>query len=151
MNVTREVFVMLSRYVLVGMVVLVAGCATNAHWEHAYKGQQEWYSDNARCRAMGNSAGMGSPIVPVGGGWSSPVAAGFAQGWNQGEAMRAARAREEIYQQCMMGEGWRLVSDSGNEPPDSSMECQTSYDCPNGYSCRSKRGGGTECRMRTGD
>jgi len=78
----------------------LAGCASNRAWTHPSKTTQDFYRDRAKCRTMGNSAGS-EQIMP---GDSA-----FARGWNQGSAIGAASERQEIFSDCMHGEGWYLV------------------------------------------
>jgi hypothetical protein len=73
-------------------------------------------------------------------------------------SLRAMSVNSEI-EQCLQRRGWsaRPLSRDGNsftKPPSKvsgstlelNMECQTNADCRLGWSCRSKKGGGTECR-----
>lgn len=67
-----------------------------------------------------------------------------------------ARNRDQIKKNCMVARGWELreVDDSGapvnsvssTRSVGAGMMCQVDSDCTSGKSCRSVRGGGTECR-----
>ncbi len=57
--------------------------------------------------------------------------------------------RNQATQACMVARGWQRVRITGNQrtqPTASGMSCAVDAECPAGNSCRSKRGGGTECR-----
>jgi hypothetical protein len=54
------------------------------------------------------------------------------------------------YNKCMRGKGWmkphETINSSAAKDVEIEMECYTSYGCDSGKHCRSKIGGGTECR-----
>lgn len=84
---------------LVLSALALGGCATPT-WNHASKGQQDFYRENSQCMAMAGS-GQATPMVAG----STP----FAQGYNQGAAMRAQANQQMIHEQCMYGNGWYLA------------------------------------------
>jgi hypothetical protein len=73
----------------------LAGCAE--HWHRAGASGEDFYRDNSSCLALSNG---GSAQVAQA---SGPV----LQGYNAGAAMAAASQADAIYQQCMLGHGWR--------------------------------------------
>lgn len=85
-------------FIVLLLVVLSTGCASRK-WYHSEKGQQDFYRENSQCMAMAGS-GQANPMVQG----STP----FAQGYNQGVAMRAQANQRMIYEQCMYGNGWSL-------------------------------------------
>ena len=73
----------------------LAGCAE--HWNQAGASREDFYRDNSQCLALSQ-------------GPSAQVAAGSdpaTVGWNRGQAYMSAYAADQIYQQCMLGRGWR--------------------------------------------
>lgn len=85
--------------VVFALVIMTCGCVSQ-NWAHRYKGAQDFYRDTAKCESMS----MGGNTQMMYGG------SAFANGWNQGAAMGAQATANRIYQGCMMGEGWYLVS-----------------------------------------
>jgi hypothetical protein len=89
------------RALTIAIAMLLGACASSpTRWAHGSKGQQEFYQDNSQCLSM-SGAGQAQPMV-LGAG---PVATGY----NQGAAMRASSNQRLIYEQCMLGNGWRQV------------------------------------------
>ena len=84
---------------IAAIAMIAGGCATQRTWNHVTKDQQDFYRDNSQCMAMAG-AGQATPIVAG----STP----FAQGYNQGAAMRAQANQQTIHEQCMFGNGWSL-------------------------------------------
>lgn len=90
------------------IVLALTGCAT-AKWTHNSKGQQDYYRDNSQCMAMANSGGSNQI-------YSNPYQQGqmsfnngFSSGYNQGAAMATAANRNQMYNECMYGNGWYIV------------------------------------------
>jgi hypothetical protein len=57
--------------------------------------------------------------------------------------------RDRSAEACMYSRGWSLVKVSKNREPTpqaAPMSCETDANCSFGQSCRSRKGGGTECR-----
>jgi len=96
----------MKKVLLLFVAVFLTGCA-NKVWTHSSKRQQEFYRDSSRCEAMSNSAGSGQMI---------PGGNAFADGYNQGTAISAAGSRNRIFSNCMMGEGWYLVTEKDVTP-----------------------------------
>lgn len=68
-----------------------------------------------------------------------------------------SKNRAQHAQQCMYARGWQLIRVDQNSRStnyragtddyrSAPMECQVSTDCRQGQDCRSRKGGGTECR-----
>ena len=65
-----------------------------------------------------------------------------------------ASNRSQATEQCMYARGWQLVQVSSSqssesqveEPLSQPMDCASNSDCTSVTSCRSMKGGGTECR-----
>lgn len=94
------------KWIMVAIATLaVSGCATKTAWQHSYKGQQQFYQDNSQCLAMSNGGGNPQMIQQGGGAFAQ----GFANSWNQGQAFQAAQRQQDIYTQCMYGQGWQVV------------------------------------------
>lgn len=121
--------------VVISAVALISSCATQP-WTHPDKSEQDFYADDSQCMSL---AGYGTNLQIM------PSNNAAAAGWNQGAAIGTASTRNQMYERCMMGKGYarqttEAVKVSG------SMMCRTRSDCPGNQSCRSKPGGGTECR-----
>lgn len=85
----------------------ISGCAQEMSWSHSYKSTQDFYADRAQCSAMagnGQQNQVFSPQQPADG-----FASGFANGLNLGNAMNTSNSRGQIFDDCMMGNGWYLV------------------------------------------
>ncbi len=89
---------MLKMLAVILAITTISGCAQK-RWHSYGKTQQQFYQENAQCLAMSGS-GASSQIIQ---GNSS-----FANGYNQMGAMMAQSNKTNIYQQCMMGNGWWL-------------------------------------------
>lgn len=66
-----------------------------------------------------------------------------------------AKNRSQAEKQCMYVRGWQLIKVTSSsqslepqvaQPHPQDMACAVNSDCPSGSNCRSKKGGGTECR-----
>lgn len=103
------------------ILLLISACAKKV-WMHESKNQQEFYQDNSKCLSMSGSAGS-TQILPS----TDP----FTKGWNQGSAINAAGMRNDIYYQCMMGQGWQLVEDGtiSRTKENNSIEPSKGYIC----------------------
>lgn len=84
----------------------ISGCAQNMQWAHSFKGQQEFYADRARCSSMSGAGQQNQVVLQQG---DAGLATGLTNGMNIGSAMGANRARGQIFDDCMMGNGWYLV------------------------------------------
>jgi len=67
-------------------------------------------------------------------------------------SLRAFEVRDEVTK-CMERRGWRqeVIHDpikGARSTSSKEFGCQSSGECPQGMECRSRRGGGTECRER---
>lgn len=137
--------------------------------------RQQFTLDAAECAALADryipepqqrqttNITLNTPQGPVygtattGPGGFEPTGALAGQLWAE-----RRNARLEYAGACLGSRGWErryvptvdraavsdraVVSDRANVSADVSMSCQTSSDCSRGQSCRSKKGGGTECR-----
>ena len=89
------------------IVVALSGCAQEMSWSHSYKSTQEFYADRAQCSAMAGNGQQNQVFTqqqPADG-----FASGFANGLNLGNAMSTSNSRGQIFDDCMMGNGWFLV------------------------------------------
>ena len=89
------------------IAIALSGCAQEMLWSHASKGSQEFYADRAQCSAMAGNGQQNQVFAP-----QQPVdgfASGFANGLNLGNAMNTSNSRGQIFDDCMMGNGWFLV------------------------------------------
>ncbi|MFJ5346660.1 hypothetical protein [Pectobacterium parvum] len=87
----------------------ISGCAQEQVWVNPSKTTQDFYSDRATCNSM--SQGVSNPQIyspPQTGHGNNPFMTGFMQGWNNGSAMNAVAAKNQIFSDCMMGMGWSL-------------------------------------------
>ena len=50
------------------------------------------------------------------------------------------------YKQQQSNQSMQYPAQNSNYSPTTNMSCSSSSDCGNGQSCRSRKGGGTECR-----
>ncbi len=108
-------------FTMILILLLLSACAKKV-WMHESKDQQEFYQDNSKCLAMSGSAGT-TQILPG----TDPI----SKGWNQGSAINAAEMRNDIYYQCMMGQGWKLVKAGtiSQTKENNSIEPSKAYDC----------------------
>ena len=87
--------------------VVISGCAQEMVWSSSNgKSEQQFYADRSYCSAM---AGNGQQNQVVQMQPSNDFASGFMNGMNIGGAMGASNARSQIFNDCMMGNGWFLV------------------------------------------
>ena len=90
------------RGIIVGLVLMaLSGCAPQAWYntDPSMQNNQQLSRDKARCTAMANSGGS-SQIVPAY-GWG-------AQNYNTATAMGTMFGRDQLFKDCMAGEGWSL-------------------------------------------
>lgn len=89
-------------------LISLSGCA-NKVWNKYGATQQEFYQDRAECLAMSGPGNyqINTPNQTGYGNFNS----GFQQGWNSAAAIGAASASGRIFNDCMMGRGWSLVSE----------------------------------------
>ncbi|MFI5304336.1 MAG: hypothetical protein ACHQYP_06005 [Nitrospiria bacterium] len=92
-------------FLLSGVLMFSLSCATPTAWYNSTKSNQEFYSDRARCSAMANSAGY-PQTTPV---YGSGALASYARTSNMLSSIAADNSRIQIFNDCMMGEGWTLV------------------------------------------
>ena len=114
------------------MAVMLYACASqpSTYWEKQGATSQDFYIDQAQCNAQAFSIPNANYIqVAI------------------------------VQNQCLRGKGWYLVEKSSQiQPIKNPMQqlsrmgaaigesCQIESDCQSGLSCRSKKGGGAECR-----
>ena len=122
----------------------ISGCSQKV-WINPSVSNQQAQKDFAECKY--DTVKYDTPYNGV----SDPIAAGIASGFRQNEIMST----------CMTAKGYRLTSQDNAktstdyEPNktysglDSSaqIQCITDSDCQTGKKCRSKSGGGNECRV----
>lgn len=135
--------------------------------------QDRWIEDQAACRIDAKRVVVPSAscVQPPKDDCSRLV--GFARGFcesqtpepvcDQTGVERALKDQSETLNDCLIVRGWRMqlvegspketssptkdaANPRGQSSVSSTMSCQTDKDCDTGHSCRSKRGGGTECR-----
>lgn len=89
------------------VLIFLSGCAQDMVWSSSNgKSEQQFYADRSYCSAM---AGNGQQNQVVQMQPSNDFASGFMNGMNLGGAMGASNARSQIFNDCMMGNGWFLV------------------------------------------
>lgn len=93
--------------IVLALASTVAGCATQSNlvWHKPGASQQEFYQAKAQCSSMSGPGGQ--QITPV---YGTGFPAGFMQGYNQAAAIQAQQQRQQIYNYCMMGHGYSLMS-----------------------------------------
>ena len=149
------------------LVLSISGCATYS-WYHPYKGTNEFNQDKYTCIQQSAQA---FPVVvkqsTYGTGYTSPSHTTCSSYYGQMNCTTTPGTyvppvtssvdvnegnRTQAFNSCMIANGWSLRKDNGSVGNEysmsSSMECLTNADCRDGESCRSKKGGGTECRLR---
>ncbi|EHJ3657704.1 hypothetical protein J9T75_002923 [Salmonella enterica] len=94
------------RIILIPLFLTLTGCAQKV-WYNPEKSTQQFYADNANCTAM--SQGVSSNQIQPSYGYNSAFGSGFVQGFNTTNAIMAANTKNQIYSDCMMGNGWTLV------------------------------------------
>ena len=82
--------------VITALLGSLSGCATT--WYNPSKSSQQLYADRAYCRSISGSGG--SSYIP-------PSSNGLVSNYNTGAAIGAAMRRDSIFEDCMMGQGWR--------------------------------------------
>lgn len=136
--------------ILNGLVVLLllSSCGANKVWVRDNTSQYQAQQDLNACNYDAVKYGH----VDM---WGSGIGAGIEQGIRE----------NRIVTSCMASKGYYLTtqdqisarSDSHNNPSDGvhiethtslEMACRTDLDCSYGESCRSKKGGGSECRVK---
>lgn len=108
----------------------------------------QWAFCDSKCSYNNNSQqggleGLGKAFATQG------LAAGYMQGVEEGS--RQALIQQQIENQRLQNEILRRQLDSQSSiqpltPHPAIRACETSTDCGQGQSCRSSKGGGTECR-----
>jgi len=99
----------MKRLALVAMMAIaLAGCANqnNMAWTKPNSSAQEFYQTRAQCMSMSGPGGHQVMNPGTGGG---AFGTGFNQGFNQMSAAMAQRQQGQIFDDCMRGQGWRLV------------------------------------------
>lgn len=98
-------------------VLLITGCAANsttssashdAGWHKTGASSQDFYRDRSGCAAMAGPANY-QIMTPQQTGYGN-FSSGFQQGWNMMSAANAAQANQRIFEDCMRGNGWALIS-----------------------------------------
>jgi hypothetical protein len=78
------------------------GCARTS-WTNPYKSKNEYYADKAGCRGMSGFGGM-NQIIPI---YGYSTWAQVGQMYNVQSALMATLDKNETFNDCMMGRGWR--------------------------------------------
>lgn len=91
--------------------LMLVSCAPRMVWTHSTADRQQFAADKAECLAM--AQGGQTQIQPVQGGITGSGRGGFGEGFIQGmniaAATRAQERQEAIFQNCMLGKGYRQV------------------------------------------
>jgi hypothetical protein len=93
------------------VLLMLAGCSSEKIWVNASKTETQFYADRAECQAMASGTSPSpayTPPAPNSYGNQS-VYGSFMQGYSNAQIRNAARARQQIFSDCMMGKGWRIV------------------------------------------
>lgn len=98
--------------VLLLLIIWCGGCSTTQYsWSNPRKTENQFYQDRARCQAMANSVGS-TQVIPA---YGTGVASMTLNTLNLIDSIDADKARRQIFSDCMMGEGWRLVEKTKTE------------------------------------
>lgn len=103
-------------------MLLLIGCANstggsqNVGWHKTGASSQEFYKDRASCAAMAGPANH-QIVTPQQTGYGS-LSSGFQQGWNAMSAANAAQSNQRIFEDCMRGNGWSLMTASESKRRD---------------------------------
>lgn len=95
--------------ITISLCAVIAGCVSsgNMTWSKPGSGPQEFHKARAQCMSM---AGPGGQQVVDPGAGSGPFATGFGRGFNQMSAALSKQQQQRIFNDCMMGHGYSLVS-----------------------------------------
>jgi len=141
----------------IGFIFLLEGCGSNQVWVKNGITQAEFNSDKAQCEYEAASATANYNTGSTAYGIGAAAGQGFAEGITIG------LKKIELQKLCMQAKGYYLATKDTVEKTEvksvknkelnyveetatPTMECTTSLDCQSGKHCRSKKGGGTECR-----
>ncbi|UTA78951.1 hypothetical protein J4377_13415 [Halomonas sp. XH26] len=95
-------------------LLLLVGCASSpggsqdSGWHKAGATSQEFYRTRAECTAMAGPANH-QIMTPQQTGYGS-LSSGFQQGWNAMSAANAAQTNQRVFEDCMRGGGWALIT-----------------------------------------
>lgn len=83
---------------------VLLGCAAENKmvWRNPNKTEQEFYRDRAQCSSMAGFGGS-SQVLPMGDSLSD-------YGYAMAASMQINENRQRIFNDCMMGQGWRLMN-----------------------------------------
>lgn len=153
------------------LAAALTGCGPNYYWVKPEATQTDWQLDSTECRAYASRAVPANhKLVELSSAYQTPartscasVASSLSCTTTGGEVVPAKviaydandQLRNEAVAACMYRKGWRLVASDhvattraqADQSRTSVAECQTDRDCGRGRSCRSRSGGGTECRL----
>ncbi len=92
---------MRGKNIVLVFILALSGCAPQAWYNTnpSMQNNQQLSRDRARCTAMANSGG--SSQIVTGNSWG-------AQNYNTATAMETMFGREQLFKDCMAGEGWSL-------------------------------------------
>lgn len=117
-------------------VLLIAGCATQAPtvWYKDGATEEQFRRDQMSCRQYGMQSAQAN-------GLAGNI---FVEIWISDEATKCLKNLG--YQQDYAKRSMQYSAQDSNYHPAPNMSCASDSDCENGQSCRSRKGGGTECR-----
>jgi len=140
-----------------GFLVLVAllfgGCTGTTAWNLHGKTQADLDRDHAICQRVA-SGGISEEHLTNAGSFLGQASGGGSGSKALGSAGLALALLESVgyssrFKECMSSKQYSVhtpTSASASPPASQTMACQVEADCATGQSCRSKQGGGTECR-----
>ena len=143
------------------VVFIVSGCTPNYVWVKNGATQADFERDKSQCIYEAASATANYNTGPTLRGIGSAAGQGF------GEGIAIGLRRNKLVLLCLQAKGYskqpiqeqnnadenrnKIIEkdtnlDKGVDVDRSGLECSTDLDCLLDESCRSKKGGGTECR-----
>lgn len=128
-------------------VLFASGCAGPTLWNLNGRTQADLNQHHLECQNFAGQAINEQNLNQSG----QFIGSGSRKAANAGVAMILLEGAgfNQRYESCMISQGYSVyVPGKSTSAPamDGKMECQTDNDCTTGSSCRSKRGGGTQCR-----
>lgn len=88
--------------------IIMSGCAKDMVWSSSNgKSEQQFYADRASCSAMAGNGHQNQVYEPK--QQADGFASGLENGLNLGNAIGTSNSRSQIFNDCMMGNGWNLI------------------------------------------
>ncbi len=140
------------------VTIFLIACGPSFVWVKEGATKEGFEKDVLQCKYEASVATSSYSTGRIAGSTYGAISQGIAEG------IAVGTRKNELIQLCLQAKGYTKdysgphrsndnLSSSNraidkNDSVLNSMECQTSSDCGEGESCRSKGGGGTECRLR---